>query len=938
MTALRIFLSRLMGWRGGNRRDADLRAEIDAHIAEATDEFMRQGMSPADARQAALRQFGGVTQTVEAHRERRGFSFFSTLGQDLRYAVRTLVRAPGFAIVAVLTLAIGILGNTTIFSGVNALLFTPLPIERPEQIAQVLAGGRAGDQVVPPRFAKHTYQLFTALRDNNSSFTAVAAIKDVTVPISDTAQRARMEQHAGVARGEVASGTYFDILGIHAAQGRVFTPDDDRMPNAHPVIVISDRLWRAHFNGDPGTLGRITYLNGSPFTIIGILPARFTGTIFANETDFWAPLMMQGQLGDDPNWFRPEAARRRAIVVMCASKPGGQEECAPPRLQGDLRVIGRLKADVTAEVAAAQLTAIAAGMTPILDRGKPLPPPRIDVVAELEARHENHLPQVRGIATLALCASGLVWLIACGNVANLFVARATVRRREIAIRLAMGAGRWRVVRQLLTESTLLALMAGTVAVILTFWTAGLLAAAIPANVQLPITLDFTPDLRLLGWALALSFATGLAFGCAPALQAVRTSLVPSLKPGESGSSQGARRLTLRNALVVVQLSMSVVTLIAGGLFVRSLDNAREAFSPGFDASRLVSMRLDPGLLGYKEQRVGVLYQDLLRQLQEVPRVESLSLVSKPPFGSFGSASAWAVADGSPPGQADRNVEVEITVAGPHYFQTMGIPLLAGRDIDERDRAGSEPVVILSEPEARRLFGSAQAALGRRVQASEDGSKPERLTVVGVTADERRDGPGLEARVLYVSSLQRAARRAMTLVVRAPSPNDLDTLREAVQRAVQKVDAALPISEVRSGEDHADPKLGAVRLTAEVSMLLGLVALTLAGLGLYGVISYAVSTRTREIGIRMALGAHSTNVRALIIRHGMLLTSVGLMIGLGASLLLTPVLQSQLINLPSNDPLTFTAVAGSLLAIALVACYVPARRATQIDPIATLRAE
>ena len=266
-------------------------------------------------------------------------------------------------------------------------------------------------------------------------------------------------------------------------------------------------------------------------------------------------------------------------------------------------------------------------------------PPKLEVVAELQARHQNNLPQVRRIATLALCASGLVWLIACGNVANLFLARATVRRREIAIRLAMGAGRWRVVRQLLTESTLLALTAGTVAVLLTFWTAGLLAAAIPANVQLPITLDFTPDLRLLGWALALSFATGLAFGCAPALQAVRTSLVPSLKPGESGSSQGARRLTLRNALVVVQLSISVVVLVAGGLFVRSLENARDAFSPGFDADRMLSMRLDPGTLGYKAPRIEAVYRDVLRLLKEVPRIESASLVSSPPFGSYGSAEA-----------------------------------------------------------------------------------------------------------------------------------------------------------------------------------------------------------------------------------------------------------------------------------------------------------
>jgi predicted permease len=694
----------------------------------------------------------------------------------------------------------------------------------------------------------------------------------------------------------------------------------------------------ADFGRSAASGGISCNLNGNPFTIVGILPASFTGTVFATETDFWAPLMMQGQLGDDPNWFRPEAARRRAIVISCRTKIGGGEDCSPPREQGDLRLLGRLKADVTTDAAAAQLTAIAAGTVPTFDRGKPLPPSTIHVVAELEARHENHLPQVRRIATLALCASALVWLIACGNVANLFLARATVRRREIAIRLAMGAGRWRVVRQLLTESTLLALTAGTVAVVLTFWTAGLLAAAIPANVQLPITLDFTPDLRLLGWALALSFATGLAFGCAPALQAVRTTLIPSLKPGESGSSQGARRLRLRNALVVVQLSISVVVLVTGGLFVRSLANARDAFNPGFDADRMLSMRLGPGTLGYKARRIEAVYRDVLRRLKDVPRIESASLVSSPLFRDYGSAGTTIGADGGPTRSAASDVDVEPCSAGPRYFQTMGIPIIAGRDFDERDAAGRTLVAILSESAARRLFGSAQNALGKRIRANEDG-KPFRLEVVGVADDKsRRVDPGDESRVLYVPALQREPGKAMTLVVRATSPADLTSMRQSVAATLQKVDPVLPISEVRIGEEHADPQLGAIRLTAEVSMLLGLVALTLAGLGLYGVIAYSVSTRTREIGIRVALGAHSSNVRALIVKQGMLLTAVGLAIGLGGSRLLMPVLQSFLIDLPATDPVTFVGVSVLLIATALVACYVPASRATRIDPIATLRSE
>jgi MacB-like periplasmic core domain/FtsX-like permease family len=771
VTALRIFLARLLGLVGGDtRRERELRAEIDAHIAEAAGEYVRQGMTPEAARHAALRQFGGVTQTVEAHRAQRRFTFFFTLRQDLQFAVRTLIRAPGFAIVAILTLAIGILGNTTIFSGVNALLFTPLPTERPEQIAQVLSGGRIGN------FVKHTYKRYTSFRDMSTSFAALAAIRDVTVPIGDSAPNTGTANQVGVVRGEVVSGNYFDMLGVRAAQGRAVAPDDDRTPNGHPVVVISDRLWRTHFTADPQTLGRVVYLNGHPFTVIGIAPASFTGTVFANETDFWAPLMMQGQFGAAPNWW--SETRSRHIVVHSVRKPGG--------------------------------------------------------------------PTVTG------------------------------------------------------------------------------------------TLDFTPDLRVPGWGLALSLATGLVFGLAPAWQAVRTDLVPSLKPGESGSSHGARRLTLRNALVVAQLSISVVVLVAGGLFVRSLANAREAFSPGFATERLLSMRLDPGLLGYKAPRIDALYRDVLRQLKDVPRIESLSLVSSPPFGSYGSLGGVVTAEGSSPDPASKPIEVGIYGAGPRFFHTMGFSIVAGRDFDERDAAGATPVAILSAAEAERLFGSARNAIGRRVTPPEE-LKSSSLQVVGVF-DNGRKTPGFEDHALYTSFLQHPPGRAMTLVVKAASAGDLHSIDEAVRKSIQKIDPVMPIAEIRKGEDHASPELGAVRLTAEVAMLLGLVALTLASLGLYGVISYAVSVRTREIGIRVALGAHSTNVRALIIRQGTVLTAVGLTVGLAASLLATPVLESTLVNLPATDLLTFVGVSALLIAIALVACYVPARRAMRIDPIATLRAE
>ena len=705
MTALRIFLARLLGlFSGSAGRDRELRAEIDAHIAEATDEFTRQGLSPADARHAALRQFGGVTQTVEAHRELRGFTFFSTLWQDLRYAVRTLTRAPGFAIVAILTLAIGILGNTTIFSGMNALLFTPLPTERPEQIAQVLSGGghRIGS------FVKHTYKRYTSFRDTNTSFAALAAIRDVTVPIGDNAPGTGAATQIGVVRGEVSSGNYFDMLGVRAAFGRVFTPDDDRTPNGHPVVIISDRLWRTHFIADPQALGRVVYLNGHPLTVIGITPASFTGTVFANETDFWAPLMMQGQFGAPPNWWNETRARQ--IVVFTVRKPGGREETGPGQEVGDLRLLGRLKPDIGAEVASAELTAIAAGLA----QANKLKPPKIDVVAELQARHQGGLEQVRRIATLALWASGLVWLIACGNVANLFLARASARRREIAIRLSLGAGRWRVARQLLTESTVLALAAGALAV-----TADVLdcqdawrrdtrqrAAAHHARLHTRSPRAWLGPCAVAGHRPRLRTRPGVAGG-AHRSRSVAQTRRERQQPGRA-TADAAPCARCRTAVDLRGRARRRRPVRA------KPRQRREAFSPGFATDRLLSMRLDPGLLGYKAPRIDAFYRDVLRQVSEAPRSHRLALVSRPPFGGGGSASAFVVPTARPSPAQGAMSRSGLPLLVRATSRRWEIPLVAGRDFDARDTVTATPVAILSASEARRLFGSAEGALGKRI--------------------------------------------------------------------------------------------------------------------------------------------------------------------------------------------------------------------------------
>ena len=478
-------------------------------------------------------------------------------------------------------------------------------------------------------------------------------------------------------------------------------------------------------------------------------------------------------------------------------------------------------------------------------------------------------------------------------------------------------------------------MGGGIATTLTFWTSQALSRALPIG-QIPgINLDFTPDLHVLGWALGLSVLTGLVFGTAPAWQSARINLLPALKPGDSGSASGARRLTLRNALVVGQLSLSVIVLIAAGLFIRSLQTARESLGPGFSTNRLVSMRFDVKSLAYGAARVDAFYRDLVTRSRLIPRVEGVSVINAPPFGeAAGNESAWLSVEGSPENRQPRR-EVDTVIVGPRYFRTMGIPLSAGRDFEDSDHNASGAVAIINRAEARRLFGDEQLAVGKRVVLTRD-SGTQLLQVVGITSD--RSGDETPPRTLIVPAYQRGPDSAMTLVLQAASASDVRAVADAARALAQQLDPQVPMFDVRLASDHDDPRLGAMRLTAEMSSALGLAALAMAMLGLYGVMAYAVTLRTREIGIRMALGAPATDVRALVVRQGLVLTGIGLAIGYLGAFLLAPAIDRLLIRMPATDPVTFAGTALLLTTTTLMACYLPARRATRVDPILTLKCE
>lgn len=947
---LRVLLPRVFGWRGGKRRDAELRAEIDAHIAEAAEEIARQGVPADEARRLALARFGGVTQTLETHRELRRFRPFASFGQDLEHGARTLVRSPGFTLVAVITLAIGILATTTTVSAVNAVLFRPLAIEQPAEVQEIF---NTNDRSQDPHHPKHSYQTYKSLRETTTLFDGLLATWTVTKPVNVPKSGTSDLWYAGRLQGEVVSGNYFTLLGVRALQGRLFTDDDDRTPNAHPVAVVGEAFWRNQLAADPNVVGRLVKLNGNPFSVIGVVPASFTGTNFGKVTAFWAPLMMQGQLGADAQWHNPGL---RHYIQFCRptdptkkwvkmagtfrptadgpprfeQKPG--EDCGPVRDGGQLRIFGRLPGGVGRAAAEAQLNAVAGHLA---QASWPNEKPRFTLEPEVESRHKDYSSQVRLISLLAFGGSILVWLVACGNVANLLLTRANARKREMAIRLSLGAGRWRVARQLLTESALIALVGGGIATVLTFWTAQAVSRTLPLG-QIPgINLDFTPDLRVLGWALGLSLLTGLVFGTAPAWQSVRINLIPALKPGDSGSASGARRLTLRNALVVGQLSLSVVVLVGAGLFIRSLQAARLSLGPGFSTERLVSMRFDMGSLQYSEARIDAFYRDLVTRARSIPGVEGVSIVNAPSFGEgVGNESAWLTVEGRPETR-ESGLEVDTVIVGPRYFRTMGIAMLAGREFEDTDHEKSAAVAIVNRAEARRLFGDEQLALGRRVVLTAESGR-RILQIAGITQDP--PGDTTPPRILTVPAYQRGSARAMTLVLQARSTADVRAVGDAARTLAQQLDPLAPMFDVRLAGDHDDPRLSAMRLTAEISSGLGLAALAMAMLGLYGVMAYGVRLRTREIGIRTALGAPASDIRAIVVRQGLALTGIGLATGFLGAYLLAPVVDRLLISMPATDPVTFAGTALLLTMTTLMACYLPARRATRIDPVATFRAE
>ena len=810
-----------------------------------------------------------------------------TLLHDLRYGTRQLLKHRAFTILAIISLALGIGANTAIFSLVNTVLLRPLPVKEPSQLIEVYGALHNGAD-----FTIQSYLNYKDYRDRNDVFSGLFVYRIVVSSLSHNGSNER-------AWGFLASGNYFDVLGVKPILGRGFLPEEDQTPGSHPVAVLSYACWQHRFAGDPSIVGRTILLNNHTFTIIGVAPKGFIGTEVAYAPEFWTPMMMAKEIEPGSTWL-------------------------DRRDSDNLFMIGRIKPGVTRAQTKAALDAIT------LQLGKEYP-------AENEGRGITlsppglFIPSIRDasitFAGVLMVIVGLVLLLACVNLANLQLARATGRRKEIAIRLAVGASRARLVRQLLTEGVLLSLAGGVLGLLLAAWINNLVGA-IKLPMDVALVFDLKLDWRVMLFALGLSILTGVAFSLLPALQSSNPALVPSLK--DDASMSGFRRSRLRNALVITQVSLSLVLLVCAGLIVRSLKAAQQ-MRPGFDPENAVALSFDVGLQGYEETKGRAFHRQVLERARSLPGVRSAALTSNVPLSLNYNYSSIYLEGQAETSTSKLPVAIPISVS-PGFFETMRIPF-RGRDFAENEDQKESRVVLVNETFARKFFPK-QDPIGKRINFS--GPKDPLWEIIGVCGDGKYNSLG-EAPMPAVFRPQfRDYDTLCTLVVR--TNGDPRAIIPALRNEIQKMDATLPIYDVKTLTEHMDIPLFPARMAANVLGSFGVLALVLAAIGIYGVMSYVVAGRTREIGLRMALGAQFRHVRQLILRQGMMLATIGLVLGLGIVFVLARFLKSMLYGISPSDPLTFTTITILLAGVALLACLIPAQRATRVDPMVALRDE
>ncbi len=905
MIWLRLFIHRLCGLFLKRKMERDLEDEIRSHLDMQIEDNLRLGMSPEEARYEALRKFGGVEQVKESYRDRSSLSFVDSTLQDLRYGLRMLWKNKGFTAIAVLSLALGIGANTAIFSLVDTVLIKTLPVKNPEQLVFLERGD------VPPGPQRSLSRaFFEQARMQHELLAGVCTF------FTDSRVNVVLDGQAEAASAQRVTGSFFAVLGVNTLLGRTITEEDDKVPGAHPVVVISYRYWRRRFASDPAIVGKTILLNGHPFTIIGVTPPEFFGAAVGEAPDFWAPMMMSEQISLGYSF---KGSFNNPVYPMLARlKPEVSEQRARTLLTGLLRQTALEEIGIEIELWSPERQQALRQQTIAL-----VPASRgFGGFASLRMRFSDPL-------RILMAVVGLILLIACANVANLSLARATARRKEIAVRLALGANRFRLIRQLLTESLLLVGLGGALGLALAWWSNRFLLALV-ASGRTPVSLNVTPDARVLTFTAAVSLLACVLFGLAPAWRATAVDLTPALQDS-SRSAEGGARLGLGKSLVVMQVALSLSLLIGAGLFVRSLGKLY-ALDAGFKKENVLLVSTDARMIGYQGKQVAALHQRLLERFKMIPGVRSASL------GWAGLLSgAWIKNLGTlhvqgrpaPPGAPKRP---QIVGVGPEYFETVGMTILRGRSFTARDfdRESGQKAVIVNETFARDYFGE-EDPIGQRFGYNAAGDESE---VVGVVKDTKHSS--LRERTQGAFYTPDFGQKGTTFQLRTAA--DPTLIIAAVRQAAREIDANLPLFNIKTLATQVDESLAQERLISTLSSFFGLLSLLLAAIGMYGILAYAVSRRTREIGIRISLGARPGAVLRMVLRQGLILTLLGVGIGLAASLGATRLLASQLFDVTPTDPVTFVVAPIMLLAVALLACLVPARRATNVDPLTAIRQE
>ena len=941
MSRLKIFLSRLRGLFWKRNSEQELADEIQLHLEMQIEDFERQGMNPDEARYAALRKFGGVDQVKQKYRDRRGLPFVETFLRDLGYGARMLRRSPIVTTVAILSLALGIGANTALFSVVDAVLLKTLPVEAPDRLLVFeWQAGRAfrtagmsgtSNVTVPPNMrglSLFGYETVERMRQAQLAAGSETPLSDLFAfgPLSKLT--AKVGDEAEIIKGQAVSGNYFAALRVQPSVGRAITPDDDRS-GAAPVVVLSNQFWQDRFAANPAVIGQQLMLNRQSFTIVGVTPPEFNGTLQVNyKPDVTVPLALE------PLLFAEKSNLKQGIWwlnVMGRLKPGATDEQARESLNGAFQ-----SAALELMPPPSKANQLAAAQLDSKDY------PRL-----LSESGRRGMPDVRkrfapSIYVLFIVVA-LVLLIACANVANLLLARAALRGPEISVRLAVGAGRWSLIRQLLTESLLLAALGGGLGVLFAFWGKSMLLALTKEETGLvPSGVDLSINWRVLIFTLVISLLTGLLFGSIPAWRATSLDLTTALK-NSRGTSMPVSRLS--KGLLVLQLAVSFLLLMGAGLFIRTLYNLQRV-NVGFNQENLLVFRLEPEDSGYEDERLLQFYQQLFSRLDHLPDVRGVTFGRVPLIAN----SNW-FNDFLLPGESESTAPERDTmrqIVRENYFATMEIPFLSGREFTPRDDAHAPRVGIVNQTFVREFFPDGEV-LGKSVRFPGDKNG---IEIVGVVADTKYESQREDVKpLLYTPWQQEVAELGeMHFVIRTVS--EPTTLAISVRQVVRELDSNLPVIEIGTQAARAQSVLGQERLYVRLLSFFGGVALLLAAIGLFGVMAFSVSQRTKEIGIRMAFGAQMASVLKLIIWQGMKLVLLGLTAGALSWYVLNRVLQSQyfgpgtwergmtqqLYGIKLSDPLTLIVTGSLLILVALIACWLPARRAAKVDPLVALRYE